>query len=500
MPAKNTSAIAPHSQETGVRALAIVLLCWPVPGFAAAASPVAGSAWVLLALAVTLLLVLAWHVRKVETLRKQLYEVQRSLASRVEERTFRLRQINTRLYAAITEHEVTRKQLQESEAYTESILESMPSLVIGVDPELNITHWNRAAEHLCGLSQQQAIGKPLLDCYPELPFQIELISSAIAERRVRTIDPIHRRENQVDEYLSAVVYPLTSGGMNGAVLRIDDITRRVGLERMLVQDEKLLSMGRMAAGLAHEINNPIAALVQSSQTIERRLLDSLPANQAEAEALGLDFAKLQAYCEARDIPQLLQHIKEAGERTTNIVKTMLDFSHSSQMEHAAFDVRAMLDNSITIARQEFPAAMRESIMINVHDDASQVQSRQALGAVNEVQQVVINLLTNACDALAEYSSSAPAGFTPQIDIHSSFGDALVNIDIADNGPGIPDALRQQIFEPFFTTKGVGVGTGLGLAVSYFIMTEHHLGSLDLLDNDDQPGTTFRISLPVAEAA
>ncbi len=274
---------------------------------------------------------------------------------------------------------------------------------------------------------------------------------------------------------------------------------------MLVQDEKLLSMGRMAAGLAHEINNPLAAIIQGSQTIERRLLEPLDANKQQASDSGLDFDAVQRYAQQRQIDQLLENIKSSGERAAHIVKTMLDFSHSSALEHAPFNVADMVNKSITIAEQEFDNSIRGKLQLNIR---KQEQDIKALGAINEVQQVVINLIRNAAQALTQHmeekSDQPDMFFTPQIDIDIASERSLAEIVIRDNGPGIPEKVRAQIFEPFFTTKAIGAGSGLGLAVSYFIMTEHHRGSLDLLpsgadaeSDQHQTGTAFRIRLPLA---
>ena len=484
-----------------------------------------------------------------KTLRKKINHTQRELENKVDQRTQKLREINKRLYDVINQHETMRMQLIESEAYSESILESMPSVVIGVDPELFITRWNRAAELMTGISHDNAIGRQLIQCYTALPFQTNLIHSAIAERRSRTIDAIQvpvnpnsshpssphsgnstRTHSTKNIYVSAVIYPLTCGGITGAVVRIDDITQRIKLENMLVQDEKLLSMGRMAAGLAHEINNPLAAIIQGSQTIERRLLEDIDANKQQAQAQNLSFEAIRDYAQHRQVDQLLANIKEAGERAANIVKTMLDFSHSSQVEHAPFDVAAMVKNAVTIAEQDFPLHLRSQVQINIttasgsntDTDTSTDTNKelakqsnennlpQALGSINEVQQVAINLLRNAAQAVAEVELEASEennNYVPHITVTIQMTPTLALIDINDNGPGIPEDLRAQIFEPFFTTKEIGTGTGLGLAVSYFIMTEHHRGSLDLLPrktkidtagNTTDTGTTFRISLPLAD--
>lgn len=466
---------------------------------------------ILLVAAIGLLIIaLSLSVRRNKKIKRRLKDTQRELEAKVTQRTHKLREINNRLYDVINEHEQTRQQLIESETYTESILQSMPSAVIGVDINLIVTRWNQTSEHLTGTSFRQAIGKPLSQCYKQLPFTVDLLLSAIKEHRVRTLDVIDVSVREKKQYLSAVIYPLTAGNIVGAVIRIDDITQRIKLENMLIQDEKLLSLGRMAAGLAHEINNPLAAITQSRQTIERRLLhNDLMANQQAAENLNISFGAIQDYIRQREVDTLLNDLKESVDRAAHVVKTMLDFSHTSQLEHEAFNVIAMINNSITIAEQEFSPTMRTAIKIttsagNLNQQSPQDSSKAAspntnyiaFGSLNEIQQVLVNLLSNAADAMQTVlDNDSQHEYQPSILISLSQTANLIRIDVSDNGPGIPEASRNQVFEPFFTTKEVGQGTGLGLSISYFIMTEHHRGALDLMPSINS-GARFRLSLPL----
>ena len=447
-----------------------------------------GSASVLLIIALSL-----WRSRRKLSMLQA--ENRRALEKKVNERTRKLREINNRLYDVINAHEQTRNRLSESEAYSQSILESMPSLLIGVDRDLIVTRWNKAAEHFKGVSTAQAIGARLADLFPDLPFATNLITTAITTGQAKSIDTVNIYRAGQHWYLSVMIYPIEAGTATGAVIRLDDITRRVRLENMLVQDEKLLSMGRMAAGLAHEINNPLAGITQAAQSIERRLLQSLEGNETVAREHGTNFATIRTYVLERDIDELIESIRESSERAAQTVKTMLDFSHKSELEHEVFELEPLIQKCIKLARQEFPPGVRGIEIPVLSNDKHPLMAE---AAINEIQQVVVNLLSNAADALDQAHSDGKLD-TPELRIELHRQSPLLLIDIVDNGEGIPTAVRDQIFEPFYTTKEVGRGTGLGLSISYFIMTEHHRGALELLKRDG-PGCTFRASLPEHHAA
>lgn len=393
-------------------------------------------------------------------------------------------------------HRQTRQQLEASEAFASGIIDSMPSMLIGVDPELNITRWNNEAESLTSISRAEAIGKPLLTACPSLPFSDEIVREAIdGDHSVTFESTLDLPRSTEKRFVAVVIYPLNNPQQRGAVIRIDNVTERVKLERMLVQDDKLVSLGRMAAGLAHEVNNPLAAMLSSAKTIERRLTAEIAANQSAATDSQLDFAALQKYLAAREIPNLLSDISSSGERAAYIMKSMLDFSYNSDLSHAPIALPELIQQSLAIARQNFPTEIRRQLIVeqDIPDPAP-----VALGIAVEIGQVLVNVLSNAADALDDFRQRhSDSAFRPRIDIRVRSQKEIVMIDIADNGPGIAPEQQKAIFEPFYTTKSIGKGTGLGLAISYFIMTEHHRGALEVFS--DQDGSCFRLSLPRANS-
>ena len=284
-----------------------------------------------------------------------------------------------------------------------------------------------------------------------------------------------------------------SGG-RGVVIRIDDITERINMEEIMVQSEKMLSVGSLAAGMAHEINNPLGAILHNAQNIRRRLSPDLERNREAADETGVLLEAVNRYLQRREIPQLLDGIQQAGSRAAKIVSHMLSFSRLSNRQLADCQLTVLIDQALEIAGSDF--ALMEgfdfrSIEI-VRDFDPQVDRVPCIG--NELEQVLLNLLKNAAQAIHH----KPERGRGQIILRTRLNPPWAEIQVEDNGSGIPEHVRKRIFEPFFTTKEVGQGTGLGLSVSYFIITNNHKGQMEVHSRPDQ-GTTFTLRLPLTSA-
>jgi signal transduction histidine kinase len=252
-----------------------------------------------------------------------------------------------------------------------------------------------------------------------------------------------------------------------------------------------MSVGGLAAGMAHEINNPLGGILQSLQNIQRRLSDDLPQNHATAEACGTRLAAVRSYLERRRVLRFLDGIRVSGERASHIVQNMLSFSRRSEAHKQPVSLERLLDKSIELAAHDYDLRKKfdfRDIQI-VRDYAADLPEVPCVAT--EIEQVVLNLLRNAAQAMTATMQARP----PKIILTTQRHLDQALISIADNGPGIPEDLRSRVFEPFFTTKDVGIGTGLGLSVSYFIVTSHHGGRLSVASASGE-GTCFTISLPL----
>lgn len=389
----------------------------------------------------------------------------------------------------IRQKEEAEAKLKAAEGYTRNILDSMPSILIAVDEEGRVTQWNQEAARTTGVPAGDALGRRFADVYPEAPLDMERIRAAVTGNVPVKEAKVPRKDGDVVGYVDVTVYPLETGSVRGAVVRIDDVSERVRLEEMMIQSEKMVSIGGLAAGMAHEINNPLAGILQNAQVIRNRISPDLPANSSAAGDVGIDLESLHAYLDRRGCLRMMDSIMESGQRAARIVENMLSFSRKSNVEMAKVDVCALLDRTVELAANDYDLKRqydfrRIRIIREYEADLPFVSCEES-----KIQQVFFNLIRNGAQAMA--SRQGDACFVLRA---RSSGDA-VRIEIADNGPGMSEELRKRIFEPFFTTKKVGEGTGLGLSVSYFIVVENHGGQMEVESIPGQ-GTTFIVLLPL----
>ncbi|CCH54796.1 Signal transduction histidine-protein kinase atoS [Fibrisoma limi BUZ 3] len=267
-------------------------------------------------------------------------------------------------------------------------------------------------------------------------------------------------------------------------------------QAQLIQKEKLASLGELTAGIAHEIQNPLNFVTNFSE-VSTELIEEfkegpfqqLPVADKEyaGEILG-------------DLEQNLQKITLHGGRASRIVKSMLEHSRSTPGERQATDLNALADEYLRLAYQGQRAkdkAFQCQIVTNFDSTLGKVDV-----VPTEIGRVLLNLLTNAFYAVNEQRKVAPADYTPTVwvstlQLSEPGGQRAVEIRIADNGTGMAESVKAKIFQPFFTTKPTGEGTGLGLSLSYDIVTQGHQGSLEVNSKEGR-GTEFVIQLPQPE--
>lgn len=286
-------------------------------------------------------------------------------------------------------------------------------------------------------------------------------------------------------------------------------------QSQLIQSEKMSSLGQLVAGVAHEINNPVnfifgnlfhaneyaQDLIRLIQVYQRAYPNPVSIVQGEADAIDLDFV-------LEDLPKLLSSMRVGAERIQKIVSSLRTFSRMDESDFKAVDIHDGIDSTLMILQSRLKGRSdRPEITVTKHyGTLSQVECY-----AGQLNQVFMNLLSNAIDAIDEKiensaSSSAPNAtetlsplascLLPLITIHTELTRSNhILIRITDNGAGIPEAVRDRLFDPFFTTKPVGKGTGMGLSISYQIVTERHHGTLSCHSSLGK-GTEFVIEIPV----
>jgi len=389
--------------------------------------------------------------------------------------------------------EEAEKELLRLRNYLSNIINSMPSILVGVDAKARVTQWNLEAEKRTGISSRQAIGKTLADLLPEMALEMDKVYQAIRERRAISDTKVaFKRKAGEPAYSDITIYPLITNGVEGAVIRVDDITERVRIEEMMIQSEKMLMVGGLAAGMAHEINNPLAGILQNVQVMRNRMREGLEQNRQVAEECGVDMTDIGCYMERRGLLAMIEAVLESGERASRIVTNMLNFSRKSDVGIEPQDIAALLDRTLELAANDYDLKKRYDFRrIEVQRDYDPDLPRVPCDAT-KLQQVVLNLLKNGAQAMMERGGvKQPHRFI----IRTRRNGDWAQIEIEDNGPGMEAAVSKRIFEPFFTTKEVGLGTGLGLSVSYFIIHENHGGTLTVT-SEPGAGSCFVIRLPL----
>ena len=384
-----------------------------------------------------------------------------------------------------------QEELGRVRHYLQNIVDSMPSLLAGIDRDGRITEWNKEAARVTGISRDESLGRYIHDVLPFLYGQMEHVTRAIVTKEPKKTERLMYSFNGETRFNDITIYPLITDGVEGAVIRIDDVTSRVQLETMMVQSEKMISVGSLAAGMAHEINNPLGAILMSAQNLNRRISPDFERNREAAIASGTTLESIRIYMEKRGLLRMMDGIMVMGERASKIVNNMLSFSRRSETEKIPVDIEELVDRTLELAANDYDLKRRYDFKhIRI------LRKYEKLPPVwcipTEIEQVILNLVKNAAQAMLEGTIDET---TPSLTIRINEIEGQARIEIQDNGPGINKEIVKRIFEPFFTTKNVGLGTGLGLSVSYFIITDNHNGRLEVITAPGE-GANFIISIPI----
>jgi len=364
---------------------------------------------------------------------------------------------NARLYQSL---EQKAMQIERLKDFSENIVESLKIGVLTVDLEDCIESWNPQLEDLLEIPRRNALRRKLGEVLP--PDLVAEISSRAAADHVSGIYKF-RLNTSAGRHLiiNASIAPLVgkNGARLGRLILLDDITQRMRLEEQMVQTEKLTSLGLLAAGVAHEVNTPLAVISNYIQMLAKQI----PADDPRQKTI--------------------ERIVKQTFRASEIVNNLLNFSRTGAAEFVEVDLNSVLEETLTLVQHPLKTA-RVNVIKNYKEQLPPV-----LGSITRLQQVFLNLFMNARDAM-------PNG--GMVEVRTAAQNGSVEVEVTDTGTGIPPENLHRIFDPFFTTKASGRGTGLGLSVSYGIIKEH-AGKVDVRSTPGK-GTSFRLEFPVARKA
>ncbi len=373
-----------------------------------------------------------------------------------------------------TEEVLERKRaeslLKTARDYIESIINSMPVVLIGVDKECIVTHWNRTAEDITGIEVKTAMGKLISAVYPNIESEIKTIRESM---RIGEIVKSKRRVIKTTagtRYESITIYPLSTMNNCGAVIICNDIGREIETEQRLNQRTKMDSIGELAGGVAHDFNNMLSGIMGAAQLL-----------QASEENFS-DESK-----------EYINLILAACNHTADLTAKLLAFGRKGEVVSTKISIHSVIDDAAAIIRRTIDKKIHVVVKKNAELAA-------VVGDNSAIQSAIMNLCINASHAIDGVGQITIT--TKNIYLERSYCEAssfdveqgnYIAIEIQDTGSGIPDTVINKIFEPFFTTKEQGKGTGLGLSAVYGTVELHH-GVIQVY-SEMEVGTVFHIYLP-----
>ncbi|HSU33078.1 MAG TPA: ATP-binding protein [Bryobacteraceae bacterium] len=386
---------------------------------------------------------------------------------------------NSRLYASLQSKADEYERLKE---FSENIVESINVGVLAVDLEDRVESWNTQIEKLTGIPREEALGRRLSELFsPELCLKFDGVRNSSGVHNVYKVG-LQAREPEIPMATDGLIPSVTYNGMGiakakpgaqesivniaiaplvsrelqqiGRLIIFDNVTDRDELERRLVQADKLSSIGLLAAGVAHEVNTPLAVISTYAQMLTKQVS-------------GDDQKS-----------KLLEKIAKQTFRASEIVNSLLNFSRTAPTEFVETDLNRVVRETASLVEHQF-----QKVGVKAHISLAE-HLPPIRGNSGKLQQVFLNLFINARDAM-------PGGGTLTIRTWAEGG--FAHLEVADTGSGIPPEHLQRIYDPFFTTKGAKKGTGLGLSISYGIVQEHN-GIIEV-DSNLGRGTRFRLEFP-----
>ncbi len=367
---------------------------------------------------------------------------------------------NARLYRSLERRMEAYERLKE---YSENIVESINVGILAVDLDDRVESWNSQIEQLTGILREDAVGRRLDELFPA-----DLAEQFAANREEQGIQHIYRfvlrpgtGQEDTGTVVNIAIAPLVSKDLQqiGRLIILDDITERDELERRLVQADKLSSIGLLAAGVAHEVNTPLAVISTYAQMLGKQVSGD------------------------EQKSRLLEKIAKQTFRASEIVNSLLNFSRTSPTAFDELDLNRVIQESLVLIEHQMEKA-RIKVQLDLEEHIPLIK-----GNSGKLQQVFLNLFLNARDAMA-------TGGT--LTVRTRRSGETADIEVIDTGHGIQRENLPRIFDPFFTTKAVRKGTGLGLSVTYGIVREHN-GVIEV-DSEPGEGTRFRLEFPLARKA
>ncbi len=386
----------------------------------------------------------------------------------------------------ISERKASEEKLRATYQTLEALFSAAPLAILAIDNDSNITLWNRAAEETFGWQHDEIIGQPYPLAVPGKEEESAYnLSQALQGHDFKGLELSRRHKDGHLVDISASTAPLRdkAGAINGVIIIIEDISEKNRLRREADRSSRLASLGELAAGVAHEINNPNGLILLNLPTIHDYVMDSITLHQESGSTQKL--GGLSVTRAAAAFPQLLGETEDSARRIKQIVEDLKSFAAKETLEQdERFDLNKSAATAVRLTNNHLKKATTR------FSEQYLVAIPLLPGSAQRIEQVIVNLLVNACEALTDREQKIEIKTTQDTKAKE------ICLCISDEGRGISPEQLKHITDPFFTTRREAGGTGLGLSVSARIIKEHR-GRLEFESTPGQ-GTIARICFPGPE--
>jgi len=374
----------------------------------------------------------------------------------------------------ITEQKKVAQKLENARNYISSIIDFMPSLIIGVDKENRVTLWNLAMEKATGVTAESAKGELVSDVFPQIAPDISKIGNSILTEKTITETNKPRQTESGVQYENITIYPLISDN-EGAVIQIKNVTKEFEMQEQLNHSRKMDALGQLAGGIAHDFNNLIGGIMNSAQ-----LLKSKKRNLDEKNIKFVDM------------------IIKASRRAAELTEKLVAVGRKGIISPAGVDMHIIINDAVTLLER----GIDKKVSISIESTA---KNRIIIGDSSMIQSAIMNMCINSSHSMPDGGEITVS--TKEMTLDAAYCNASVFniepgpyilIEISDTGCGIPLENLHKIFEPFFTTKSPNQGSGFGLAAVYGTIQDHN-GAISVSSEVDK-GTVFHLFLPLAKNA
>ena len=395
------------------------------------------------------------------------------------------------VYDDVSKRVEIERELIKSRDEWEKTFHTVSDIVSLQDHNMRIIKINQAGCTILGMSSDQILGRHCYELFRGINEPCEECPILLAADNYKPYTNRMYHEKLGKTFLVSASPVINDSGELEYIAHVaKDISEQMKMEEQLFLAQKLETVAGLAAGVAHEINTPLSAILQSIEVIRFSLAEDQPENLHIAAESGVDLHKVNHYLERKEVDFFLEGIRSSALNASRIITSLLEFSRPQQDEMKSVRLPDLIDSALALALSDYELKKIYDILnVEVIKEYPPELPQVSCNPI-EIEQVLLNLIKNAIQAMIGGGQEMPC-----LHIRVDVKDDMICVEVRDNGPGLTEEARTQVFDPFYSTKEVGAGTGLGLYVSYVIIHDKHNGTIQV-DSKPGEGANFIVTLPI----